>query len=49
MLSPGFNINNTPPTTNAEIIMAPINLKNPDLFVKSVVTEENIIKINVRK
>ena len=33
----------------AAIITAPINLKKPDLFVKSVVTEENIISINVRK
>ncbi len=42
-------MDNIPPTTNAAIIKAPINLKNPDLFVKIVVTEENIIKINVRK
>ena len=49
MLSPGFTIDNTPPTTNEAIIRAPINLKNPDLLVNRVVTEENIIKMNVKK
>ena len=49
MLSPGLTIASTPPTTSDAIISAPMNLKNPDLFVRRVVTEENIININVKK
>ena len=49
ILSPGFNIEATPPVTSASIIITLINLKKPDLLVISVVTEENIIKIKVKK
>ncbi|CUU45674.1 MULTISPECIES: hypothetical protein [Clostridium] len=49
ILSPGFSIDMIPPTTNAVIITTLTNLKKPDLFVRRVVTDENIIKINTRK
>lgn len=49
MFNMGFSINIMPPIINAKIIIILTNLKNPDLFVKSVVTEENIIKINTKK
>jgi hypothetical protein len=49
MLSPGLSMDITPPTTSASIITTLTNLKKPELFVRSVVTEENIIKTRVRK
>jgi hypothetical protein len=49
MFRPGLSIVMIPPTTNANIIITPINLKKPDLFVNKVVTEENIIKTSVKK
>lgn len=42
-------MNNIPPDIKEAIISAPMNLKNPDLLVNIVVTEENIININVKK
>ncbi|WP_171773789.1 hypothetical protein [Clostridium saccharobutylicum] len=48
-LSPGLSIERIPPITNANIISTLTNLKKPDLFVIRVVTEENIIKISVKK
>lgn len=38
-----------PPPVRVAIMTTLTNLKKPDLFVKSVVTDENIIKINVKK
>jgi hypothetical protein len=38
-----------PPPTNASIITTLTNLKKPDLFVKRVITDENIIRINAKK
>lgn len=49
ILNPGFKIEAIPPVTSASIIITLINLKNPDLLVIRVVTEENIIKIKVKK
>lgn len=49
IFKPGLSIDMIPPTTNANIITTLTNLKNPDLFVNKVVTEENIIKIRVKK
>ena len=46
---PGLRIEITPPTTSASIITTLTNLKKPDLFVNRVVTEENIIKMSVKK
>ena len=49
IFNPGLRIEITPPTASASIIIALTNLKKPDLFVNKVVTEENIIKISVKK
>ena len=49
IFNPGLSIDITPPTTSANIINTLTNLKKPDLFVNKVVTEENIIKISVKK
>ena len=49
ILNPGLSIDITPPTTSASIITTLTNLKKPDLFVSSVVTDENIIKTRVKK
>lgn len=38
-----------PPATSESIITTLINLKNPDLLVRRVITEENIIRIMVIK
>lgn len=49
MFSPGLSIDMMPPNTKATIITMLTNLKKPDLLVKRVVTDENIIKIKVKK
>lgn len=49
IFNPGLSMDITPPATKADIINTLTNLKKPDLFVRSVVTDENIIKINVMK
>lgn len=49
MFNPDLSIDIIPPTTSANIITTLTNLKKPDLFVISVVTEENIIKMSVKK
>jgi len=49
IFNPGFSIERIPPATSANIIITLINLKKPDLFVNKVVTEENIIKMRVKK
>ena len=49
IFNPGLRIEITPPTISANIITTLTNLKKPDLFVNKVVTEENIIKMSVKK
>ena len=49
MFNPGVIIDKIPPATKESIIITLKNLKTPDLFVKRVKTEENIIKIIARK
>lgn len=49
IFKPGLIIDMIPPITKANIITTLTNLKKPDLLVKSVVTDENIIRIKVKK
>jgi len=49
IFNPGLSIEIIPPATSANIITTLTNLKKPDLFVNKVVTEENIIKMSVKK
>lgn len=45
MFKPGLIIEIIPPMIKVSIITTLKNLKIPDLFVKRVITEENIIRI----
>ena len=49
IFKPGVIIDKIPPAIKESIIITLKNLNIPDLFVKRVRTEENIIKIIVRK
>lgn len=49
ILSPGLRIIRMPPVINASIMRTLTNLKKPDLFVKRVVTEENMIRTRDKK
>lgn len=49
IFSPGVIIDKIPPEIKESIITTLKNLKMPDLFVKRVITAENMIKIIVRK